>query len=296
MNTVDRPTRRRWHAAVRRFAFRVLRRSLLPELMRRTLQRRRITVLIYHNPDPETFRAHCRVLRSRYTIVSLQEFVTAFESRGLGELPDHALLITLDDGYRENHRLLPVLRSDEIPITIFVCSGVVGSNRHFWFTHARTRALWGMSDEDRVAALRAAGFTDVKQFADRQALSDEEVLMLQRASVEIQSHTISHPNLPKCSDVKAEIEIAGSRRDLEGRYECDVVALAYPNGECSTRDAVLVERAGYRCAFTADPGFITEKSDRFRLKRICIADDDGIDELIVKVSGLWRAIGWSRAT
>ena len=45
---------------------------------------------------------------------------------------------------------------------------------------------------------------------------------------------------------------------------------------------------------TVDLGFNSSRTDPFRLKRIGVDDKDGIDELIVKVSGVWGLLRWVR--
>lgn len=43
-------------------------------------------------------------------------------------------------------------------------------------------------------------------------------------------------------------------------------ALAYPNGDTSSRDAEMAERAGYGCALTIDAGFIARGDDPYRTR------------------------------
>jgi peptidoglycan/xylan/chitin deacetylase (PgdA/CDA1 family) len=276
---------------LRRLVFRCLRFSILPYVIRETIQRRRVTILLYHNPDSETLRVHLQALRRRYSIISLRELVVSIQNQRMNELPPKSLVLTLDDGYRENCKLTPLLESEGIPVTIFLCSGIVGTNRRFWFKFAETREdLKQLSDSDRIRALYAMGFRDSTEYPHREALSDSEIRQMHGQLIDFQSHTISHPILPRCTAEKAATEIIESRSDLERRYELDIFALAYPNGDYSDRDALLVKQAGYTCALTADPGFNTMSTNLFRLKRIAIDDDDDVDELLVKASGLWPVL------
>ncbi len=104
---------------------------------------------------------------------------------------------------------------------------------------------------------------------------------------DFQSHTVFHPILPRCSMERAVREIAQSKVDLEEKFRLEVYALAYPNGDYTPREIEAAQEAGYECALTMDFGFNSDRTPFFQLKRICVNDDAGIDELLVKVSGFW---------
>jgi poly-beta-1,6-N-acetyl-D-glucosamine N-deacetylase len=276
---------------VRALVFRLLRFSFLPDLIRHTVQRRRVTILLYHKPDVETLERHLGALRRRYSIISLRTFLDQFSTPQTSQLPERPLVLTFDDGYRENYDLLPLLERERVAITIFICSGIVGSNKAYWFTERKdAERLKELPDEARSQAIEDGKHAELARTPTRQALSDDEIMHMSGPLVDFQSHTVSHPILPRCGTEKAVREIARSRIHLEARYGLDVVALAYPNGDYSDRDLLLTEEAGYACGLTVDAGFNTLGTDRFRLKRICIDDRDGVDELLVKASGLWAVL------
>src|SRR3954468_11430784 len=103
----------------RKLVFRLLRLSLVPLVLRHTAQRGRVTIVVYHDPDPETFEVPLTVLRRLYNIVPLRAVVEG------GRLPPRALVVTLDDGHRGNSRLAPVVERLQVPVTIFLCTGIV---------------------------------------------------------------------------------------------------------------------------------------------------------------------------
>jgi peptidoglycan/xylan/chitin deacetylase (PgdA/CDA1 family) len=265
--------------------FKLIRATLLPTFVRSTAQRNRVTILVYHDPSPEVFDAHLTKLRQRYSIVPLRQFVSG------DPLPTRPLVITLDDGHRGNAALGPVLQKHGIPATIFICSGIVGTARGFWFKHVTDPGpLKLLDDGERLAALRDVGYADDTEFDDREALDDGEIARLREALVDFQSHTVTHPILPRCAEPKANDEIARSRRELAERFGLDIYAIAYPNGDYAPRDLELARRAGYTCGLTEDAGFNTAATDRFRLRRISVADSDGVDAVLVKASGVWSVV------
>jgi peptidoglycan/xylan/chitin deacetylase (PgdA/CDA1 family) len=274
---------------LRLLTFRALRMSLAPLVSRRLLQRERVTVVVYHDPDPVRFERHLTVLQSRYAIIDLRAYIESVRNGTVGRLPRRSLIVTLDDGHRRNRDLLPVLERLGVPVTIFVCSSIVGTDRRYWFKHVDDSGpLKRMSDAARLEHLRERGFVDTD--GNREALSDTEIRQMCGPLVDFQSHTLTHPILPQCDAAKARAEIAESRHALRSRYGFDIYAFAYPNGDYSRREMALVHEAGYLCAVTTKPGFNDSDTDPFQLKRIVIDDHDGIDELIVKASGVWGGL------
>jgi len=111
-----------------------------------------------------------------------------------------------------------------------------------------------------------------------------------KAVTDFQSHTVFHPILPGCSMERARREIVESKEALESEHGLKIYALAYPNGDYSEREVGLLHNAGYTCGLTMDPGFNDSKTDAFRLRRVALSDDAGVNEVIVKTSGLWALL------
>jgi poly-beta-1,6-N-acetyl-D-glucosamine N-deacetylase len=274
---------------IRTLIFAGLRLSGLPWLLRETVQRRRTTILVYHDPSPRTLEDHLRALGRRYTFVSLAEYVSS-RTEGSSRLPRKSLVITLDDGHAGNHELRGVFERMHVRPTIFVCTGLIGTRRGFWFLHAAdVETLKRLPNDERVATLEASGFSPDADQPRREALSNDEVGSLANVA-DIQSHTVTHPILPTCTDEQAGVELEESKRQLEQSFGVAVYALAYPNGDYSDRELSLARAAGYTCALTVDGGSNTSATNPFRLRRIAVDDRDSVDAAIVKASGLWRLV------
>ena len=278
------------HALTRRVFFNFLRMTGVPGLVRAFVQRNRVTVMMYHDLDPAKAELHLRALQRRYNFISLSDYVLA---RRLGrdhQLPKRAAILTFDDGHKNNIALLDVFKRLKIPATIFVCSGIVGTRRHFWFLEPmdieRKRELKRIPNNERIAILAELGFHPEREFVERHALSAEEIARM-KGTIDIQAHTIFHPVLPTCADAEAVREIAGSKRQLEEKYGLEIYAFAYPNGAYSDRDVELTKQAGFACAVTTDHGFADESTDLWRLPRVAISDNGCVSEAIVAASGVW---------
>ena len=265
----------------------LIRLTLLPAVVREVFLRRKVTILLYHDPSPQRFSDHLAILTRSYNLVSLRDFVEAHRSGALDALPPKALVLTFDDGHRGNYALRSLLRDLPAPPTIFLCSGVVDTNRPFWFrTVADSEPLKRIPDDQRLAELRTAEQEQPLSEVEPQALSREQIVEL-KPFVDFESHTISHPILPYCDGAKAWAEINDSKRQLESSYGLSIFALSYPNGDYSSREITLAKRAGYACGLSVDHGFNSARTDLYRIRRIAIDDADGSSKLVVKACGLW---------
>ena len=277
--------------------FALLRWCGLPHYWRYRWQRNHVTILCYHDPEPDVLAGHVDQLRRYYDIVSLRDFIAWRRSGGEHKLPPHPLVITLDDGHVGNARLLDLVIREALPITIFLCSGIVGTQRHFWWKDVGTveerKYLKDLPDEERLRELERLGYREDASYPNRQALSREEIHSM-APHIDFQAHTRLHPLLPKCTDTRVRDEILGCKEDLATNFGLDIYAFAYPNGDYSERDVSMARQAGYACALTIDEGSNNERDDLYRLKRILIPDNAGMNEVVVKASGLWAALNrWS---
>ncbi len=275
---------------LREVLFKCLRYSGLPYLLRHTVQRRRVTLVMFHDIAPEHAERAFAFLKRAYRVISLDDFLLAQRQKNARLLPSRALVITLDDGHIRNRALLPVIEKLDIPVTVFLCAGIVGTNRHFWFKYRHpsinTEQLKQIPNGERLRRLAQAGFDPYREAEKPQALSREHIEQM-RARINFQSHTTTHPCLPQCTDEEAWAEIAGSRQLLEREFGLRVYALAFPNGDYSARDIAFVRQAGYACAVTVDFGYNSVHTDPYRLRRLSIDDGDNEDAVCVKASGLW---------
>jgi peptidoglycan/xylan/chitin deacetylase (PgdA/CDA1 family) len=79
----------------------------------------------------------------------------------------------------------------------------------------------------------------------------EMVREMRRAGMTIGSHTARHIRLTNETRAVQTREIAESRARLEGELGEPIVQFAYPDGDFNSASVRIVERAGYRWAYTA---------------------------------------------
>lgn len=214
-----RESRPRWRPGhTRPLLKRLARLALLPWLAVRNHRRRRsgrfpVIVLFHHltcdrpkrmGLPTAQFARHVRYLKRHYRIVALEEAVAMLQ-RGAVEAP--TVVLTLDDGYADNHMgLRAIAELEQVPFTICVCTQHVTDRSEFGHDLARGER----------------GFP---------SLGWEQVQYLDRHGVTIASHTRTHFDCRQGEYGTLVEEIAGSRRDLEERLGHAVHAFAFPKGQ-----------------------------------------------------------------
>lgn len=272
--------------------YKVLRWSGAAWLWREMVQRRKVTFLLFHDTEAADAERNFGYLKRHYNIISLNDYLDAVHHGK--RLPNKAVVITFDDGHASNYTLLPIIKRMQIPVTIFLCSSIVGTHRHFWFRHSteikpQVEALKKIPNEQRLERLRQYGFAQEQEYDEIQALTKEQIEEM-TPWVNFQSHTCFHPILPQCDNIEAEKEVKESKRQLETTFGLSINALSYPNGDYSERDIYLAQTAGYECGVTVDSGYNGIKSNLFRLKRFSVNDAENTTELMVKASGCYALL------
>ena len=111
----------------------------------RYINRKKLLVIMYHGVTAndytppiwtqlpqEKFKQQLEFLRMHYVPVSLTEVNAAI--RGESTLPERAVLITFDDGLKNNYSVaFPLLQQLDMPAAIFLTVGLIGSEEILWF-------------------------------------------------------------------------------------------------------------------------------------------------------------------
>jgi peptidoglycan/xylan/chitin deacetylase (PgdA/CDA1 family) len=181
-----------------------------------------------------------------YTVVGLDAVLGHYVDRK--PLAEGAVLITFDDGYRDNlENAAPVLHRHGYPAVQFVPLAYIGDRQP-------------LPHEEHLAANGVLNRT----------VDWDELGELEKLGVRIESHGISHRPLADIELDEAAREIAISKLRLEERLGRPVRAFSYVKGSEAHYKQVhlsLVRQAGYDVAFTAVSGANTPTSDPLQLRR-----------------------------
>jgi peptidoglycan/xylan/chitin deacetylase (PgdA/CDA1 family) len=113
--------------------------------------RKLLRVLMYHHFRPETTNGlarQCEYLKKEYNVISLTEAAECF--RAGAPLPDNAVVITVDDGYRDFFLYAyPVFREYEIPSIVYLVSDFLDGRSWPWWN----RLMWALqsTSQERLA-------------------------------------------------------------------------------------------------------------------------------------------------
>jgi peptidoglycan/xylan/chitin deacetylase (PgdA/CDA1 family) len=215
-----------------------------------------LRVLMYHKVSPrfrpelsvrtELFKRQQKFLAENFNVISLDQLEACLA--GHTPLPDKAVLLTFDDGYRNNvSEAYPILAEFGHRAVIFIPTDYVGG-----------RTLY--HDRHLVHPDPVVGWSEIKSALD---------------VFEVGSHACSHRilrGLPREEVVK---EVFNSKQILESSLGVPVRAFAYPNGGVSDFDETteeIVSEAGYRFCFTTLPGTNRPGMNPLRLRRSGVED------------------------
>ncbi len=105
----------------------------------------------------QSFEAHITYLRKRFSIISLDELLSLWQTNRLKSHQSYCV-ITFDDGWKDNYQFaFPVLMKYRIPATIFLATDFIGTSRWFW--------------PDQMMLLLEKGRQHTTDAADRKAVS-----------------------------------------------------------------------------------------------------------------------------
>lgn len=202
---------------------------------------RTVMVLNYHKVVDEhmslsvplaDFEQHMKWLQEYgYTSITpedLYEFIVNGR-----ELPEKPVLITFDDGYKDNYtNAYPIMKKYGFKGTIFVVTGFLGVYDNY--------LTWEQAKE-----LTDNGFS-------------------------IESHTHNHKSMTEASDDDISRELAKSRDTIKEKLGVEADFIAYPTGTYNLHIAELVKEAGYKGAFTIKYDNASRDSNVYAIERVPI--------------------------
>ncbi|MGI6524177.1 MAG: polysaccharide deacetylase family protein [Bdellovibrionota bacterium] len=213
----------------------------------------------------DNFEDQLKFLAENYNCLAMDDFYHSFLER---RVPENAVLITFDDGYRDNLELmLPLLEKYRIPATIFLTISSVEQQRLMWWYEVEGRIkvanelqffrqgidykfplasihekhlaynklnsmIKGSTPKERLEILKILA-EEMPEMAASEAkpLTWEEVKKLSSSPlITVGAHTETHQNLSLCSDAELEKEISQAKTFLEDKIGKTLKYFSYPFG------------------------------------------------------------------
>jgi peptidoglycan/xylan/chitin deacetylase (PgdA/CDA1 family) len=215
------------------------------------------------NTPPFMFDRHMEWLREEgYCVLPAEEALRRLLE---GSLPPRSVLITFDDGYRDNFtEAYPVLRKFGFPAVLF----------------PSTDFVLGVSGHPRYK-----NWTEPIEY-----LTPEQIREMGENGIDFGSHGKTHALFPSLSRREAGSEIQESRKRLEDWTGKSVTLFAYPNGLYTEEHVDLLENLNFGGAFTTKAGTNTKETPRFELRRTEISGKDSLEDFSMKLEGRFDPI------
>lgn len=219
------------------------------------------------------FEQLLQFVSDHYAVVSLRDVMDAAD--GARPLPDHAVLISFDDGWADNLRCAaPALKARAMPAALFAVPDAILSPDDVWwqeqvFVAARSGSLpeklpalgelprpldvvaalvrMDAAERQRILAAVPAG-----PFHARMMLTPREVPRLADYGIDVGLHGYSHAPLTAVPDVEEEIREAAQA--VGGMSTVAMTStLGCPHGRYDERVIAGARAAGVKLIFTSDP-------------------------------------------
>lgn len=197
-----------------------------------------VPVLMYHSISSKydnsicvsegQFRKQMAWLRDNgYHSVSADAFYAGLTENG--PLPEKPVLITFDDGFKDNYKVAwPILQEYGFTATFFVVAGKIDAYNLNW---------------DELAQLIENGNS-------------------------IGSHSVTHRDLSCLTAAQQEKELRESKRILEEGLDMTIRAFSFPFGKYNKVTLSLLPELGYALSFTTRSGRVHSGDSAYLLKRI----------------------------
>jgi peptidoglycan/xylan/chitin deacetylase (PgdA/CDA1 family) len=202
--------------------------------------------------SPEVFERHLRWLRRLGVKPLSVEDLLAFHDDPEATLPRRAVVLCADDGFRD--AMVAFRRNLDLRPVLFVTTSAVGAN-----------APWDWADGEALAS-----WDELREYV--------------AGGGDVGSHARTHVSLSELDGERLESELSESLHELRTRLPGAVPALAYPHGRNNAEVRAAAATAGYRLAFSTDPGRNGAGTDAYRLRRIAPKNWDG------QAAFAWKAL------
>ena len=213
-------------------------------------------VLYYHNvPSPYRMR-----FEQQMRIVADKK--AAIDITRIDDLPanTHSIALTFDDAlesFAEN--AVPVLVRLRIPATVFAVADAFGCN---------------------------PGWGEGYYFPKERVMSSAQLGSLPY-SINVGSHTLTHPYLTALSWEAAGEEIKFSRERLEALLHRPITLFSFPHGDFNDSTVRQCQEAGYEHVFTTEPVLVSGGRAQFVVGRVSTDPWDWLLEFYLKIAGAY---------
>ena len=180
---------------------------------------------------PEDFAEQLDYLAEEgYTTITPQDYARA--RKGKQQLPEKPIILSFDDGYEDNWRVvLPMLEERRMRAVFYMVTNSIGKPGY---------------------------------------LTWDNLFDMERRGMEIGSHTANHLPLTTLSPEKQREELRLSKLMLEWKGMKTIYSFSYPNGSYNAGVVTMLAEEEYLTAVTGEAGLNTLETNPYLLRRVNI--------------------------
>jgi peptidoglycan/xylan/chitin deacetylase (PgdA/CDA1 family) len=192
---------------------------------------------------PENFRQQMAYLAENgFSTITFEDLSRAITNHQV--LPDKPVIITIDDGYRDNYEnAFPIMREYGITATLFLLTDPIDQGNPNYMT-------WTMIEEMAAAGIRFG------------------------------PHTKTHPDLRGLSREKLIWQILGSRETVAAHVGYMPLYFTYPSGRYDENTIAILQELDFWGAVTTAGGKCHGFNDRFEWTRVRVRNFTTLPEFI----------------
>ncbi len=230
-----------------------------------------VNILMYHRINDDfppsdliisikKFWEQMKYFKKYCDVVGIEELCHMFENKGMRCRRRPQVVITIDDGYRDNYlNAYPILREFNLPATIFLATGFIGTDK-------------------RMLRYEHMPVPDM--------LSWEEVKIMKENNITFGPHTTSHPHLCELNYTEQRVEIESSMHTLYQQLSQEIAksVFCYPYGEYNEDTLKIMKELRIKIALTTNYGINCPHENPIELKRISADGRDGRTDFMRKLA------------
>ncbi len=258
----------------------------------------------------ETFELHMEYLKNNFKVIALDKLIDKIKNN---EKLTGYCSITFDDGWVDNYKnAFPILKKYDLPATIFLATGFIGTNKWFWpeeISFYLRKIIDGDIElnslpsalKDIIQNQKLSEFEDINTVIEKFKLispakrhsviecmnlcfpvKDKKRLLMDWAEVKemhnsglisFGAHTVNHEILTQLETEEIEDEILLSKKHIEKELGDRVNLFAYPNGNSNKKVVEVLLKNSFKGSVVTQKGYVESKTNTMEIPRIGIHDD-----------------------
>jgi len=274
---------------------------------------------------PQQFDEQMKFIADRYNPISIQDLLRAIH--GEGSLPKNAVLVTVDDGYRDfKDEIFPICTRYGIQPLLFIPTAFVGAGNFWWDKVYQIIYLSGQSSlntpfgeflistssekrqalEQLTRSLKSipfaiamkwvgnahATFVTLTHEQQHNTLTWDELRQLVRNGVTVACHTHTHPLLTRISLEEARHEVRISQDIIRHELGTALPIFAFPDGRPHAFSKPLFEMLhseGFELLFLLAGGraLIQAENGKTIFPRVSVWQSQTLPQFHMRLTPFW---------